>query len=93
MPLDSTAVQVRQFVLRDATALQAYQTRQPHWSAWYPVMDVDGNYASHLTWRLRRLFDTYHAAVGQKLPVTWYPSTGAAIFKMPNGYSLFIELI
>ena len=76
--LDSAAVHVRQFVLRDAAALQAYQTHQLYRPAWYPVVDIDGSYASHPTRRLRSLFDTYHAAVGSEVPVTWYPSTGAA---------------
>jgi hypothetical protein len=78
VPLDSAAVQVRQFILRDAAALQAYQTHRPYRPAWYPVVDVDGSYASHRTRRLRSLFDTYHAAVGPEVPVTWYSSTGAA---------------
>jgi tetratricopeptide (TPR) repeat protein len=78
VPLDSAAVQVRQFVLRDAAALQAYQTHQPYRQAWYPVVDVDGSYASYPTRYLRSLFDTHHAAVGPEVPVTWYELAGAA---------------
>lgn len=73
--LDSAALQVRQFVLADAAALAAHQAGRPYRPAWYMVVNsTEPNNTARPSRRPCSLFDTYHAAVRQEVPVTWHPA-------------------